>query len=113
MNAPRGVALMPSGAEVLAITVKKRRRRILAVSDRAIPLRATRASGLEVVISTKKQRRRVARFASHLGPGAVAFHLPRSLRTGKQRLTKDHYVLSMTATAGSESASHIMELIVK
>jgi hypothetical protein len=39
--------------------------------------------------------------------------MPRALRTGKHRLKKDHYVLSMTATAGSESATHSIELIVK
>jgi hypothetical protein len=36
-----------------------------------------------------------------------------SLRSGKCRLKKDHYVLSMTATAGTESARHSIELIVK
>jgi hypothetical protein len=35
------------------------------------------------------------------------------LRSGKHRLKKDHYVLSMTATTGTESASHSMELIVE
>jgi hypothetical protein len=45
--------------------------------------------------------------------GANSRHLPKSLHTGKQRLKKDHYVLSMTATAGTESASHSVELIVK
>jgi hypothetical protein len=34
-------------------------------------------------------------------------------RSGKHRLKKDHYVLSMTATAGTKSAHNSMELIVK
>jgi hypothetical protein len=34
-------------------------------------------------------------------------------RSGKHRLEMDHYVLSMTATAGTESAHHSMELTVK
>jgi DNA-binding beta-propeller fold protein YncE len=96
----------------IAITLNKRKRRILVVSDRAIEFRATKESEVAVAISTKTGRK-IGRLTGHAGAGANALHLPKSLRTGKDRLKKDHYVLSMTATAGSESASHSMELIVK
>jgi hypothetical protein len=55
-------------------------------------------------------RAKVSRLVvGRLGTG----HLPRPLRTGQQRLKTDHYVLSMTATAGTKSAHNSMELIVK
>jgi hypothetical protein len=96
----------------VTVKVKNRKSRTLVVSDRAIPLRASKASDVEVVISTKKGKR-VAQFARHIGSGAVSLHLPGALRSGKLRLKKDHYVLSMTAIAAAESARHDMELIVK
>jgi trimeric autotransporter adhesin len=96
----------------VTITVNKLKRRTLVVSDRAIPFRITKASDVLTAISNKKGRK-IARFARQVGPGANSIHLPNSLRSGKSRLKKDHYVLSMTATAGTESARHSIELIVK
>jgi hypothetical protein len=59
-------------------------------------------------------RAKVSRLVvGRLGTGLGALHLPRPLRTGQQRLKTDHYVLSMTATAGTKSAHNSMELIVK
>jgi sugar lactone lactonase YvrE len=96
----------------VAITVNKRNRRTLVVSDRAIGFRVTKQGRVTVAIATKKGRK-VASFATRFRAGANAVHLPKSLRSGKRRLKKDHYVLSMTATAGTESARHSMELVVK
>jgi hypothetical protein len=73
----------------------------------------TKESDIVVAISTKEGRKLSRLVVGRFGTGLVALHLPGALRTGKHRLKKDHYVLSMTATAGSESASHIMELIVR
>jgi DNA-binding beta-propeller fold protein YncE len=99
--------------EKRTIGTQKHKRRILVVSAKAIAFRITKESDLVVAISTKKGRK-VGRLAvGRPGAGLTAWHLPRALRTGKRRLKKDHYVLSMTATAGSESATHSMELIVK
>jgi sugar lactone lactonase YvrE len=150
LNAPHGVELMPSGAEVLVadtdnnrvryiaipgqatrlafapttgtvtmdlkkrtVGTKNHRRRILVVSAKAITFRITKESDIVVAISTKKGRPVSRLVPGRFGAGLVALHLPRALRTGTHRLKKDHYVLSMTAMAGSESASHSMELIVK
>jgi DNA-binding beta-propeller fold protein YncE len=94
------------------VGTKRHTRRVLAISAKAITFRLTKESDVVVAISTKKGRK-VTRLVGRFGTGLVALHLPRALRTGKQRLKKDHYVLSMTATAGTESASHSMELIVE
>jgi hypothetical protein len=95
------------------VGTKNHRRRILVVSAKAITFRITKESDIVVAISTKKGRPVSRLVPGRFGAGLVALHLPRALRTGTHRLKKDHYVLSMTAMAGSESASHSMELIVK
>jgi hypothetical protein len=48
-----------------------------------------------------------------IAAGAGAIHLPTALRSGKRRPKKDHYVLGMSATTGSESAAASVELVVK
>jgi hypothetical protein len=95
------------------VGTKEHRRRVLVVSAKAITFRLTKESDIVAAISTKKGRRVSRLVPGRFGTGLVALHLPRALRTGKHRLKRDHYVLSMTATAGSESASHSVELIVK
>jgi hypothetical protein len=55
----------------------------------------------------------VARLKMHSGRGAGALHLPAWPRAGKRRLTKGHYVLGMSAIAGTQSAAASLELIVK
>lgn len=72
-----------------------------------------RTTLLTVAAAAIYQRIRRSGFATRFHSRANALHLPGKLRSGKWRLTKDHYVLSMTATAGTESARHSMELVGK
>jgi hypothetical protein len=46
-------------------------------------------------------------------PGTGAAHLPPKLLSGKRRLTKDHYVVGVTAKSGTASAAASAELVVK
>lgn len=113
------LAFAPTTAKVTMNLAKRtvgtenHKRRVLVVSAKAITFRITKESDIVVAISTKKGRSVSRLVVGRSGTGLVAWHMPRALRTGKHRLKKDHYVLSMTATAGSESATHSIELIVK
>ena len=93
-------------------TVKGRRQRSLVVRDVPIPITATKPGRLTVNIATRKGRR-VVRLRRSVGAGTNILRLPRSRRVGRRRLTKDHYVVTMTLSAGGASATHRMELIVR
>jgi len=151
LNAPRAVALLPSGFELLiadsdnnriryvtipgaaqflalapralsvaaplrklTITVKKRKRRILVVSDVRIPYVVSQSARLEAVVLPKKGGGpAVATLRAKPHPGRNTLGLPARLRRGPQRLTKDHYVVRMTVTAGGQSVTRTLELVVK
>jgi sugar lactone lactonase YvrE len=95
-----------------AIIVKKKKRRILVVRDVPLTFRTTKQATISFRLATKKGKP-VTSFKTHAGPGAGAVHLAKRLRSGKHRLKKDHYVVSVTATAGSASAVDSFELVVK
>ncbi|MEA2425837.1 MAG: hypothetical protein QOH13_2247 [Thermoleophilaceae bacterium] len=95
-----------------AVTVKKRKRRILVVKDVPITFRVTKDSRLMVQITPKKGKG-ASRLITRIAAGAGAIHLPPMSRSGTRRLKKGHYVVRMTVTAGLESASKTLELIVK
>jgi hypothetical protein len=94
------------------VTVAGRKRRIRIVRDVAMPVRLSRPARLTLTIRTKRGRL-VTTVKATGGPDVVGVHLPARLRSGKHRLTKDHYVVGVTAKAGSASASSSLELVVK
>src|SRR3954451_7543670 len=94
------------------IVVKKRKRRILVVKDLPFTWRLSEAASLRFRVATKKGRF-VTTLKAHAGPGVGAYRLPARLRSGRHRLTKDHYVVSVTATAGSAFSTKKFELVVK
>jgi hypothetical protein len=47
------------------------------------------------------------------GPDVLRVHLPARLRSGKHRLIRGHYVVGVTAKAGTASATTSVELVVK
>jgi hypothetical protein len=77
-----------------------------------VTYRVTRQCDIVARLATKRGRQ-IARIKIHAAPGAGAIHLPKALRSGKRRLKKDHYVVGMSATTGSESAAASVELVVK
>lgn len=150
VNAPRGLALLPSGNELLVadtdndriryiaipgqasrlafawrktvvqaplfeqrITVERRKRRILVVRNPPLPFSSSRPSTLTVRITTKKPRRLVTTFRVKARAGAGNIRLPARLRSGRRRLAKGHYVVGVTASAGSATTRGSLELVVK
>lgn len=94
-------------------TVKGKKRRTLVVTNVPLSFRVSKETDLVLRIRTKKGGRLVKTLSTHAGAGAGAVHLPRSLRSGKRRLKKDHYVVGVTAKAGTAIAVSSMELVVK
>jgi hypothetical protein len=94
------------------ITVKKRKRGILAVKDVPIAFELTKPGKLVLKLFTKKGKP-VTTLKKSLKAGRGIVHVPARLRSGKHRLTKDHYVVRVTATAGSSIATDSLELVVK
>lgn len=94
------------------VVVRKRQRRILVVRNVPLPFRVSQPATLGFRVATKKGAL-IATFEKSAKAGAGAAHLPKRLLAGKRRLKKDHYVVRVTATAGSASAVDQFELIVK
>jgi sugar lactone lactonase YvrE len=99
-------------APLKRVVDKHTKRRILLVSDVRVSYRVTRECDIVARLATKRGRQ-IARIDVHAAPGAGAIRLPKALRSGKRRLKKDHYVVSMSATTGSQSAAASIELVVK
>jgi hypothetical protein len=95
-----------------AVEVKGKKRRVLVVRNVKLALRLTRESNLTFRLR-RKTGGTVAIWRAHLGPGIGAAHLPPKLLAGKRRLTKDHYVVGVTAKSGTASAAAAAELVVK
>lgn len=108
------LAVAATKPSVTAPLIKRKsgKRRVLVVRDVPLRLRLSRSARLAVTIGTKSGRH-VARFKTYGGPDGVTLHLPGRLRSGRHRLTKDHYVVGVTATNSIASASTSMELTVR
>jgi hypothetical protein len=107
-----GVAMLEPTITAPLAKVKRKKHRALTVRDVALAFRVTKESDLTVSIRTKRGRA-IKTFRTHAAPGAGALHLPGALRSGKHRLKKDHYVVGVTARAGTASATSSLALIVK
>jgi hypothetical protein len=107
-----GVAMLEPTITAPLAKVKRKKHRALTVRDVALAFRVTKESDLTVSIRTKRGRA-IKTFRTHAAAGAGALHLPGSLRSGKHRLKKDHYVVGVTARAGTASATSSLALIVK
>jgi hypothetical protein len=107
-----GFALLKPSVRAVLAKVKRGRKRVLVVGDVALTWRSTKEVALAFRITTKRGRL-VKTFKAHAGSGAGGVHLPASLRSGRHRLKKDHYVVGVTAKAGTATATSRMELVVK
>ena len=108
------LAIAPLKTSIRAPLVKVTREKhhVLVVRDVKIAFRVTKEADLTLRIRTKRGRP-VKTLKTHVGPGEGAVHLPAALRSGKHRLTKDHYVVGVIAKSGTASAASSVELVVK
>lgn len=94
------------------VTVHRHKRRTLAIPNIAIRFTLTKAASLGFRITTKSGKQ-IATLKKHADAGTGTLRLPRRLRSGKHRLKKDHYVVGVTALAGSARATTSFALTVK
>jgi sugar lactone lactonase YvrE len=111
---PSLLAVAPLKPSVLAPLVKLKRgnHRVLVVRDTKLGLRLTKESDLTLRIRPRHGGP-TKTFRTHTPAGARSVHLPARLRSGKHRLTRDHYVVGVTAKSGSAIATSSLELTVR
>lgn len=109
------LAIAPRSPRLRAALVRRqvsRTSRALVVRNVPIRLALTKSAKLTLRIGPKHGRR-VATVRARGHAGVTTVHLPRRLRVGKHRLTKNHYVVGVTASTGTATATGSFVLVVK